>query len=72
MKCIFAIYVKKCKNYRRYKKDYSWNPSTCSCEKIRYFKSITDTSVITYDEIISVIDIVSTKMTNTIAAEMCQ
>ena len=22
----------ECKNYRKCKKDYSWNPSTCICE----------------------------------------
>ena len=43
------------------------NPSTCICENRKYLKSIADTSVIAYDEIISVMDIVSTKMTYTIA-----
>ena len=46
-------------------KDYSCNPSTCICENSKHLKSITDTSVIKCDEIISVLDIVSTKMTNT-------
>ena len=46
------------------KEDYSWNPSPCICENSRYLKSITDTSVIVCDEIISVMDIVSTKITN--------
>ena len=35
----------------------------CICENDKYLKSIADTSVITCDEVISVIDIVSTKMT---------
>ena len=48
-------------------KDYSRNPSTCTCENSKYLKSIADTSVIKFDEIISVMTIVSTKMTNTIA-----
>ena len=48
-------------------KRYSWNPSTCTCENSKYLKSIADTSVIACDEIISVMDFVSTKMTNTIA-----
>ena len=41
---------------------YGWNPSMCICENDKYLKSIADTSVITCDEVISVIDIVSTKM----------
>ena len=58
------------KNYRKFKKDYSWNPRTCICEHSRYLKSIGDISVITCDEIISVTDIASTKMTNTITTNM--
>ena len=52
------------------KKDYSWNFSTCTCENNKYLKGIADTSVITCDEVISVMDIVSTKMTNTIATNL--
>ena len=26
----------ECKNYRKCKKDYSWNPSTCICENRKY------------------------------------
>ena len=48
----------ECKNYCICIKDYSWNPSTCICENDKYLKSIADTSVITCDEIISVMDIV--------------
>ena len=55
-----------CKNFHKCKKDYSWNSSTCICENSKYLKSIADTSVIAGDEIISVMDIVSTKMVNTI------
>ena len=58
------------KNYRTWKKGYSWNPSTCICEDKRYLKSIADTSVMACDEIISAMDIVSTKMTNNIAANV--
>ena len=54
----------ECKIYRTCKKDYSWSPSACFCEKGKYLKSIPDTSVIACDEIVSVMDIVSTKMTN--------
>ena len=52
------------------KKDYSWNPSPCTYEKSKYLKSIADTSVSKYDEIISVMDIVSTKKTDTIATNI--
>ena len=38
------IYVKK--------KDYIWDPVTCSCENGKYLASIIDDSVITCDEII--------------------
>ena len=61
--------MKECKNYRQCKKDYSWNPTTCTSENDKYFKSVAETSVITCDEIISVMDIVST-MTNTIATNV--
>ena len=57
----------ECKNYRNCKKYYSWNPSTFICENSKYLKSIADTPVIECDEIIIVMDIVSTKKTNTIA-----
>ena len=49
------------------KKNYSWNPSTCISENDKYLKSITDTSVIMCDEIVSVMDVVSTKITKTIS-----
>ena len=32
------------------KKDYSWNSSTCICEKSKYLKSIADTSLIAYEK----------------------
>ena len=47
--------------------DYSWSPCTCIFNNRKYRKCIADTSVISCDENISVMDIVSTKMTNTIA-----
>ena len=43
------------------KKDYSWNPSTFICENSKYLKSIADTSMTEYEEIIIVKDIVSKK-----------
>ena len=58
----------KCKNVCMRQKDYSKNPSRCTCESGKYPKSIADTSMIVCDEIISVMDIVSTKTTKTIAA----
>ena len=50
----------KCKNYRKCKKDYRWNPSTYVCENSKYLKSIADTSKILteYDEIITVMAII--------------
>ena len=57
----------ECKNYCQCKKDYSWNPSKCICENSKYPKRTANTSVIECDEIISVMDIVSSKKTNPIA-----
>ena len=53
----------ECKHYHTCKKNYSWNPSTCVCENSKYLKVITDTSVAECDEIIIVMNIVSTKKT---------
>ena len=55
-----------CKNSCTRTKNYDQNPSSRVCENDKYLKSIVDTSIITSDEIISVMDIVSTKWTNTI------
>ena len=52
------------------KKDSRWNPSTCICENNKYLKIISDDSKILRDEIISVMDITSTKMINTIATNV--
>ena len=60
----------ECKNYRvklRCKEDYSWNPSKCIYENSKYLKRVTDTLLIMCDYIIFIIDIVTTKMKNTIA-----
>ena len=51
------------------KKDYSWNPSKCTCENKKFLKNIADTSVIECDEIMIAMVIVSTKKTNTIATK---
>ena len=57
----------KCKNYRNWKNDYSQYRSTCIYENDKYLKSIADTLLITFNKIISVMDIASRKITNTIA-----
>ena len=47
------------------------NLSTCICENSKYLKSTADTSVIKFDEIITVGDILSPKMTySTIATNV--
>ena len=62
----------ECKNYRKCKEDYSWNPSTCICDDSKCLKSIADTSLTKCDEIIIAMDILSTKKTNNIATNvMC-
>ena len=63
-------HVNVSKYYCNCKKDYNWNPSTCIWENSKYLNSIDNTSVITCVEIISVMDIVTTKMTNTIATNV--
>ena len=60
-----AIIVIANVNYGKCKKDYSCNPSTCICKNSKYLKHISDESVIEVDEIITVMDIVSTRRTNT-------
>ena len=52
------------------KKDYRSNLSTCVCGSSMYLKSNADTSVIDYDEIITFMDSVSSKMTNVIATNV--
>ena len=59
----------ECKNYRKCKENYSCSPSTCICENSKYLKSIADTTVTECDEIIIVMDNLSTKKTNTIATD---
>ena len=48
------------------KKDYSWNPSTCTCDVSRYIKSFVDDSVFVSNNIINVAGTVSTNVTNTV------
>ena len=52
------------------KKDYSWNPSTCISENIRYLKSIKGNSVIVCNEIINGSVSVPTSVANTISANV--
>ena len=42
-------------------RDYSWIPCTCICENSECLNSIVDASVIECDEIITVLDGVTTK-----------
>ena len=56
----------ECKNCRTCKKDCSWYSSDCTCENNKYLKNIADISFIAYDKVISIIDIASTEMANTI------
>ena len=42
----------ECKKRHECKKDYVWNPATCSCENRKYLLRIMDDSAITCDEII--------------------
>ena len=48
------------------KTNYSWNPSSCTCEKSKYLKSIADTYVTYCDEIVIDKDNISIKKTNAI------
>ena len=58
------------KQYDTCKKDYSWNSSTCTCKKSRHLKSTVDNLVIAFNEIISVMDNVSTNVANTISSNV--
>ena len=60
-------YQCECKNHHKCKKGYSCNPRTWICKNSKYFKSVADTSVTEYDEIVIFMYIISIKRTNTIA-----
>ena len=49
-------------------KNYSWNCSTCIYENSSCLKSIVDDLVVVCDEIINVVNSLSTNMTNAISA----
>ena len=57
------------KIYRKCKENYSQNPSTYICKNSKYLKSVNGTSVTKCDEIVFVMDNLSTKKTNTIATD---
>ena len=46
----------ECKNFRKCKKDYCWNPSACVCENNKYSNIIADDLKIVCDKIIHVIE----------------
>ena len=50
--------------------DYNWNPSTCFYENSKDLKGIANTSVITCNDIVSIIDIVSAIITNSIGTNV--
>ena len=54
-------YQCECKNHHKCKKGYSCNPRTWICKNSKYFKSVADTSVTEYDEIVIFMYIISTK-----------
>ena len=60
----------ECKNFPNCEKDYSWNPAPCTCENSKYLKSVTDTSVTKCDEIVIVMNNLSTKKTNNITTNV--
>ena len=59
----------ECKNYRKCEEDYNWNPNTCICENSSYLNSIADTSVSECDEVVIIMDNLSTKKANTTATK---
>ena len=55
----------ECENLKEHhvcKKDYIWNPDTCSCKNGKYLACIVDKSVITWDEIVNTTKTVPTKI----------
>ena len=60
----------ECKKNRLFKRDYSWNPSTCISENRRYLKSIVHNSVIVCDKIMNGTNNASTNVTNTISVNV--
>ena len=57
------------KSGHKCEKDYTWNRSTCICGNEKYLKSVADTSVTEYHEVIIVMDNVSTRKAITIVTK---
>ena len=57
------------KNYMC-KRDYSWNPATCTCEKDEYFAITIDSPVITCDEIVNAGDSGSTDVPTNVTSNV--
>ena len=55
------VRVQKSKKTSFVKKDYIWNPATCSCKNGKYLASIIDNSVITCNEVINTTKTFATK-----------
>ena len=49
------VIIQKSWDYRVCKKCDLWNPTRCTCENGKYFRSIIDHSVVTCDEIINAV-----------------
>ena len=45
---------------------YIWNPATCTCDSVEYWRSIIEDSVITGGEIVNAVDDLSTNVTSTV------
>ena len=61
----------ECKSLNlKYEIDNNWNHSSCICEYNKYSKSVVDISVAECDEIVIVMNNLSTKKTNTIATNV--
>ena len=65
-----TVNANECKNYHKFEEDYIWNPRVCICEYSKYLKILSDTSVTNCDEIVIVVDNLSTKKTDTIATNV--
>ena len=56
IKSEIMITVGECENPKEQntcKKNYIWNPTTCTCENVEYLTNTIDDSMITCDEIIN-------------------
>ena len=62
--------VKSIVREKKKKRYYSWNAKTCICENSKNLKHIVDYSVIPFDEIMYVMDVALTNITNTISTNM--